>query len=164
MSSKNTLPIIYAVVAVITLVVAIVSFAAGVPVAGILFGAIGLVFARLWWIKRPAAVAKRRAVETPRVEGTLAQPLDEAMTATRRVAGENGYALDEARSGPNQLVFKKGASLVSWGSEFTVRFEAVGSSETRLAIGTDETYAVTDWGRGKRATHQLLDELGATYT
>jgi hypothetical protein len=95
------------------------------------------------------------------VTGTLDQPLDKAMEATRRVAATQGYALAEGGGGPNTLVFKKGAKLWSWGSQLTIGFEAVSDSETRLSIKTGETFAVTDWGRGKRASHRLLDALGA---
>jgi hypothetical protein len=95
------------------------------------------------------------------VRGTVDQPLEDAVTATRKVAGEEGYAWAEAESGPQVLVFKKGVTAVSWGSEFTVQFEAVASTQTVLTISTHERFAITDWGRGKRASQKLLDALGA---
>jgi hypothetical protein len=95
------------------------------------------------------------------VTGTLDQPLDEAIAATRGVASTQGYALAEGHGGPNTLVFKQGAKLWSWGSQLTIRFDAVSESETQLTIKTGETFAITDWGRGKRASHRLLDALGA---
>ncbi len=95
------------------------------------------------------------------VRGTLDQSLADAMTATRSVAGDQGYALAEAECGPQHLVFKKGVTAVSWGSEFTIRFEAVSPTQTALTVSTHETFAITDWGRGKRSSHKLLDALGA---
>jgi hypothetical protein len=95
------------------------------------------------------------------VQGTLDQPLADAVTATRSVAGDQGYALAEAECGPQHLVFKKGVTAVSWGSQFTVTFEAVSPTQTVLTVSTHETFAITDWGRGKRASHRLLDALGA---
>jgi hypothetical protein len=95
------------------------------------------------------------------VTGTLDQSLDEAMSAARSVAATQGYALAEGHGGPNVLVFKKGAKLWSWGSQLTIRFDERSASETQLSIQPGETFAVTDWGRGKRAAHRLLDALGA---
>lgn len=95
------------------------------------------------------------------VTGTLDQPLDQAMMATRSIAATQGYALAEGRGGPNELVFKRGAKLWSWGSQLTVRFDETSASETQLSIQPGETFAVTDWGRGKRAAQRLLDALGA---
>jgi hypothetical protein len=95
------------------------------------------------------------------VHGTVQLPLDDAMTATRRVAGEQGYSVAEAESGPSLLVFRKGVTAVSWGSEFHVTFEQVGPSASQITVTTSETFAITDWGRGKRASHRLLDALGA---
>jgi hypothetical protein len=95
------------------------------------------------------------------VTGTLDQPLDQAITATRGVAATQGWALAEGHGGPNVLVFKKGAKLWSWGSQITIQFEEISPSQTQLSIKPDETFAVTDWGRGKRAAHRLLDALGA---
>ncbi len=95
------------------------------------------------------------------VTGTLDQPLDQAISATRSVAATQGWALAEGHGGPNVLVFKQGAKLWSWGSQLTVRFDETSASETRLSIQPGATFAVTDWGRGKRAAHRLLDALGA---
>ena len=95
------------------------------------------------------------------VHGTVHLALNEAMAETRRVAGEQGYSLAEAESGPSLLVFTKGVTPVSWGSEFHVTFEDVGPSSTQVTVTTHETFAITDWGRGRRASHRLLDALGA---
>ena len=99
----------------------------------------------------------------PTIPATLAQPLEEATATTRRVAGEKGYSLAEGESGPSSLVFKKGASALSWGSKLTVSLAAHSPTETRLTVTTHETWALADWGRGKRAAHRLLDALGAKY-
>jgi hypothetical protein len=95
------------------------------------------------------------------VTGTLDQPLDKTMDAARGVAATQGYALAEGQGGPNVLVFKKGAKLWSWGSQLTIRFDETSPSETQLTIQPSETFAITDWGRGKRSARRLLDGLGA---
>jgi hypothetical protein len=96
------------------------------------------------------------------VTGTLDRPLEESMAATRDVAARQGYSLAEGQGGSNELVFKMGAKLWSWGSQLMIRFDEVSPSQTRLLIQPGETFAVTDWGRGKRAAVRLLDALGAT--
>jgi hypothetical protein len=50
---------------------------------------------------------------------------------------------------------------MSWGSQFTVDFHSTSPTETRLTVTTKEKFAISDWGRGKRATHRLLHNLGA---
>jgi hypothetical protein len=97
------------------------------------------------------------------LEGTLAQPLEAAEETTRRVAAGQGYALAEGESSPDTLVFKKGVSLLSWGSKLTVELSVAGPSETRLTVTSDETFALTDWGRGKRSAQRLLEGIGATH-
>lgn len=95
------------------------------------------------------------------VKGVLDQPIEEAIKATRGVAGSQGYAVAEGHE-PNMLIFRKGIKLYSWGSELRVRFEeSPESSETQLSIDTGEIFAITDWGRGKRAGRKLLNALGA---
>ena len=54
------------------------------------------------------------------VHGTVEQPLEEASNSTRAVAASQGYSLAEGQGEPNVLVFKKGASAFSWGSQLTV--------------------------------------------
>jgi hypothetical protein len=97
------------------------------------------------------------------VHGTVEQPLEEASNSTRGVAASQGYTLAEGQDEPNVLVFKKGASAFSWGSQLTVELESASPSQTRLTVSTAETWAITDWGRGKRAANRLLDALGATH-
>ena len=92
---------------------------------------------------------------------TLPRPLEEAMAVTRRVAAAQGYALAEGECGPNVLVFKKGVKLLSWGSAMTVEFAKSTADETELTITTQETFAITDWGRGKRAVQKLLDAVNS---
>lgn len=96
------------------------------------------------------------------VHGTLNQPVDEAAAAVRATAAEHGYALAEGGGGNAQtLVFKKGVSLFSWGSQLTVALAATNPTTTRLTIDTRETFAMFDWGRGERAATKLLQSLGA---
>ena len=95
------------------------------------------------------------------VRGTVDRPLDEVGTATRRLAVEQGWTLAEGQSGPNTLVFKKGASAWSWGSQLDVELQASSPSATSLTLSTRESWALTDWGKGKRAAQRLLDALGA---
>ena len=94
------------------------------------------------------------------VHGTLDQPIDEATASIRRVASEHGYAIAEGLGPPSVLVFKKGASLWSWGSQVSFELAPASPSSTRLTVTTGETFAITDWGRGKRAAQKLLGALG----
>lgn len=84
----------------------------------------------------------------------------DAMAAARDFAAEVGYSVAEGDSGPTRLVFKKGASLFSWGSTFTLDFDEVSASETKVTIDTHEPFMATDWGRGKRAAARFLEALG----
>ena len=95
------------------------------------------------------------------VHATLNQPPDDANTLIRRKAAGLGYALAEGRSGADVLVFKKGLTLFSWGSQLTVKLEADSPSGTHLTVTTDETLGITDWGRGRRKAGRLLDAVGA---
>ena len=96
------------------------------------------------------------------VHAHLDEPLDEAATTLRQVAGEQGWALAEGESAPpNSLVLKKGTKATSWGSKITASLEPMGESETKLTFTTQETWAITDWGRGRRQVGKLLDALGA---
>jgi hypothetical protein len=95
------------------------------------------------------------------VQGLVDGPLEQVREHTRRVAAEQGWALAEADSGSDLLVFKKGVSAFSWGAQLSVSLDSPAPAETRLTIATGETFAITDWGRGKRAAGRLLDGLGA---
>jgi hypothetical protein len=97
------------------------------------------------------------------VHATLNEPIGQAETSIRRQAASLGYALAEAQSGPRLFVFTKGVTLFSWGSKLTVKLEPEQKSSTHLTITTDEAFAISDWGRGKRAAGKLLDPIGATY-
>ena len=55
----------------------------------------------------------------------------------------------------------KVAIATSWGSEITVRFEQISDNETRLTFTTKETWAITDWGRGRRQVSKLLEAAHA---
>jgi hypothetical protein len=96
------------------------------------------------------------------VTATVDHELEDASVATRRVAGEQGWALAEGRSAPGLLNFEKGVAAFSWGSRLTVRLEPVSDAQTRLRISTAEKFALTDLGRGHRAANRLLRGLGAT--
>jgi hypothetical protein len=98
------------------------------------------------------------------VQGTLGQPLEDAVVAARQSAAMQGYALLEGESTPKLLVFKKGASAFSWGSQLSVAFHVVSETETGVTITADETWAIFDWGRGTRAARKLLGALGAKRT
>jgi hypothetical protein len=95
------------------------------------------------------------------VHAHLDEPVDQAMETLRAVAAEQGWALAEGESGPGRLVLKKGVTATSWGSEITAQLEAMSPSETRIAFSTQETWAITDWGRGRRQIGKLLEALGA---
>src|SRR4051794_34322338 len=95
------------------------------------------------------------------VSGKVEHSLEDAVVATRRVAGEQGWALREGESSDRLLIFKKGVKAFSWGSRLRVELTSSTPSETRVSVSTAETFALTDWGRGRRAANRLLDRLGA---
>ena len=95
------------------------------------------------------------------VRGTLDEPLDEVGTSLRQEAAADGWSLAEGESGPAVLVFKKGTTATSWGSELRVELEAASPSQTDVMVTTGETWAITDWGRGSRAARRLLEALDA---
>ena len=94
-------------------------------------------------------------------QGTVQQPLEEAMAATRRVVTEKGYSELEP-SGPTTLMFKKSSGALPVGRDIIVKFEALSPTATRLSV-TASTEAVFDYGRSKRATHGVLEAVGAQY-
>lgn len=95
------------------------------------------------------------------VHAHLDEPLSEATATLRQVAAEQNWSLAEAKSVDGVLVFRKGVSALSWGSEITVRLHEVSPTDTRLEFTTHELWAITDWGRGRRQVGKLLDALGA---
>jgi len=89
--------------------------------------------------------------------------LEETSAALRRAAADLGYTLAEGQSdAPTHLVFKKGVTAFSWGSELRVTLTAASPSETSITVTHGEAFAITDWGRGKKAATRLLDAAGAT--
>jgi hypothetical protein len=94
------------------------------------------------------------------IAGTIDLPLEQAATKLREAAGAMGYSLAEGTSSADALVLRKGISLVSWGSGLTVRLTAASPTVTSIEVTTKETFAVTDWGRGKRAAQKLLAAAG----
>lgn len=98
-----------------------------------------------------------------RLHGTLSQPVEDAKAIARRVAVDQGYTLDEEQGGPFMLVFKKGSSSYSWGRTLTVEVAAPSPSQTRLTVSTEENWAITDWGRSRRAARRFLDAMGAEH-
>jgi len=95
------------------------------------------------------------------MHGTIERPLDETATEIRRVAAEQGWAISEHESVPQQLVFTKGMSAFSWGSKLTAALTASTPTETGIQINTKETFSLADWGRGKRQAVKLLEDVGA---
>lgn len=96
------------------------------------------------------------------VHAHLDEPLSEATATLREVAAEQDWALAEGKSGGDVLVFRKGVSPLSWGSEIRVRLHEVSPSDTELEFSTHESWAITDWGRGRRQVRKLLDALAAS--
>ena len=94
-------------------------------------------------------------------EGTVQQPLDDAIAATRRAVTEQGYSELET-SGPTTLMFKKTGGVLPVGRDITVEFEALSPTSTRLNV-TAAIEAKFDYGRSKRASHGVLDAVGADY-
>lgn len=94
--------------------------------------------------------------------GDVAASVDEAMASFRRAAAANGLTLDEAASSATSLTFKKSIKLFSWGSTVVADFEPVDEQQTRISIATRETYAISDWGRGRRLANTLLADVSAS--
>jgi hypothetical protein len=95
------------------------------------------------------------------VRAHLDEPRDQAAARLRQAAADQGWSVLEGNSGDGQLVFRKGASAFSWGSQITAGFDGQPDSETRLVFTTKESFAITDWGRGRRQVRKLLAALGA---
>lgn len=97
------------------------------------------------------------------VRATRSGTPDETSTALRRAAADLGYTLAEGQSdAPTHLVFKKGVTAFSWGSELRVTLTPASPSETSITVTHGETFAISDWGRGRKAATRLLDAAGAT--
>ena len=58
--------------------------------------------------------------------------------------------------GDGWLVFNKGMSAFSWGSELRVHLQPISDTETRLTVSTAQTMAIIDWGRGKRTAQAAV--------
>ena len=95
------------------------------------------------------------------LHGTLDEPLKDVSASLRQEAAAEGWSLAEGESGPGALVFKKGVTATSWGSELKVELEAASESQTDVTVTTGENWALTDWGRGSGAARRLLEGLGA---
>jgi hypothetical protein len=94
-------------------------------------------------------------------QGTVQQPLAEAIEATRRAITENDYTELEGSS-PSTLMFKKRSGVLPVDRDIVVEFEELSPTETRLTV-TAATEAHFDYGRSKRATHGVLEAVGAQY-
>ena len=66
-------------------------------------------------------------------QGTVQQPLDEAIAATRRVVTEEGYSELET-SGPTTLMFKKSSGVLPVGRDLVIEFEELSPTSTRLNV------------------------------
>ena len=95
----------------------------------------------------------------------LDEPIQQAGDALQQAATQQGWQLDPHASGVNLLAFKKGVTAFSWGSGVKIALQPGDTpAETRLTVTTNETFALTDWGRGKRAVERLLGAVGARRT
>ncbi|KAA1423315.1 hypothetical protein FE697_006775 [Mumia zhuanghuii] len=96
------------------------------------------------------------------VQAVVNQPPATAVQALRVAAARQGWMPDPRRTTPSAVAFRKGASALSWGSNLTVGI-APGPSptETLLTFMTTESFAITDWGRGRRGLQRLIEALGA---
>ncbi|MGH1562848.1 hypothetical protein [Mumia sp. DW29H23] len=95
------------------------------------------------------------------VQAVVNQPPAAAVEALRMAAARQGWAYDLARSEPWLEAFRKGASAFSWGATMTVQVVPGASpTETVFRFTTSESFAITDWGRGRRAVQRLVQSLG----
>ena len=67
-------------------------------------------------------------------QGTVQQPLDEAIAATRRVVTEKGYSELETSGPTTTLMFKKTSGALPVGRDITVEFEELSPTATRLSV------------------------------
>jgi len=91
----------------------------------------------------------------------ISESIDDARASGRRAAADNGLSLDEAASSASSLTLKKSARPWSWGTTIVMDFEDLGDGTSQVSVTTQETFAATDWGRGKRLAHRLFDAMGA---
>jgi hypothetical protein len=96
------------------------------------------------------------------MQATLAKPETEASTAVQQAAASQGWVLSPPKCGGGWLVFDKGMSAFSWGAQLRVHLQPISDTATQLTVSTGETWAITDWGRGKRAAKRLFDAVGAS--
>jgi hypothetical protein len=96
------------------------------------------------------------------MHGTMGKPLEETADALRRVAAEQKWTFMHAESTAERLVFTRGFSLLSWGSRLEASLSASSPDETGVSLKTSETFALADWGRGKRDCVKLLEGAGAS--
>ncbi len=93
------------------------------------------------------------------VHRTLEGSVEETSESIRRAAAAFGWALAEGDSNaPKLLTFKKGVRVLSWGSQMTVSLSAADGG-TDVSVSTSETWALTDWGRGRRDADRLLNAV-----
>ena len=59
-------------------------------------------------------------------------------------------------------MFKKSSGVLPVGQDIVVEFEALSPTATRLSV-TATTEAKFDYGRSKRASHGVLEAVGARY-
>jgi hypothetical protein len=97
------------------------------------------------------------------MHGTIDKPLEDVTDAVRSAATNEGYSPAEA-SGPYTLVFRKGSSGFGRGSRLTVQLRAPSASQTEVTVSVEENWAITDWGRSRRAARHLLDKVGAQHS
>jgi hypothetical protein len=97
------------------------------------------------------------------MHGTIDKPLEDVSEAVRSAAADEGYSPAE-ESGPYTLVFRKGSSGFGRGSRATVQLRASSASQTDVTISVEENWAITDWGRSRRAARHLLDKVGAQHS
>jgi hypothetical protein len=92
------------------------------------------------------------------VERSIGASMKKTGEGLRRAAASHGWALAEGESnGTDLFTFKKGVRPLSWGSKLIVKLKGSGA-ETNVTVSSSETWALTDWGRGRREANRLLAE------
>jgi hypothetical protein len=92
--------------------------------------------------------------------GQLNASLAEASGRLRAAAVQQGYALSGWAGEDTALILTKGMTAFSWGSKITVSLAPAGETQTNVRFETAETFAITDWGRGRRAIGRILRAAG----
>ena len=147
-------------------IISVVTSVAMVAIVRLMVGSSREIITRRTGRGVPATAAAEQTGEHMGLKGrshqtaVISEGIDDAKSSARRAAADNGLTLDEAASTDSSLTLKKSAKPWSWGSTVVMDFEDVGDGKTQVSVSTQETFAATDWGRGREARNKLFEDMG----